>query len=236
MIVPDLIGQGDSEKLPPELGPERYSFATAYQFLDRMLSALGVDRNVTLVLHDWGSGLGFHWACEHPDAISGIAYMEAIVTTITWDDWPEAAKGIFQGFRSDSGEELVLQRNMFIEAVLPSSIIRQLSDEEMAEYRRPFSTPDERQPTLNWPRQIPINGEPADVHTIVERYSQFMAKSDFPKLFINAEPGSILVGRQRELCRSWPNQQEVTVKGLHFIQEDSPQEIGQAIAQWLQMR
>ena len=125
---------------------------------------------------------------------------------------------------------------MFIEAVLPSSIIRQLSDEEMAEYRRPFSTPDERQPTLNWPRQIPINGEPADVHTIVERYSQFMAKSDFPKLFINAEPGSILVGRQRELCRSWPNQQEVTVKGLHFIQEDSPQEIGQAIAQWLQMR
>ena len=236
VIVPDLIGQGDSEKLPPELGPERYSFATAYQFLDRMLSALGVDRNVTLVLHDWGSGLGFHWACEHPDAISGIVYMEAIVTTITWDDWPEAAKGIFQGFRSDSGEELVLQRNMFIEAVLPSSIIRQLSDEEMAEYRRPFSTPDERQPTLNWPRQIPINGEPADVHTIVERYSQFMAKSDFPKLFINAEPGSILVGRQRELCRSWPNQQEVTVKGLHFIQEDSPQEIGQAIAQWLQMR
>ena len=151
---------------------------------------------------------------------------------MSWDDWPESARGIFQGFRSPKGEDLVLERNMFVEAVLPSSIIRELADDEMNAYRAPFDTPDNRQPTLNWPRQIPIEGEPAHMVELVEAYGAFMASSDIPKLFINADPGSILVGRQREFCRSWPNQLEVTVKGLHFLQEDSPQEIGQAIAIW----
>ena len=234
VIVPDLIGQGDSEKLPVADGAERYSFAVAYDYLAGLLDALGLDANVTLVVHDWGSGLGFHWARKHPGAVKGIAYMEAIVRPVTWEEWPEAARGIFQGFRSDKGEELVLQRNMFVEAVLPSAVLRKLTEEEMEHYRAPFKTPDDRQPTLNWPRHIPIEGEPAHMVDLVDDYARWMAKSEFPKLFINADPGSILTGAQREFCRTWPNQTEVTVAGAHFVQEDSPGEIGQAVAQWLQ--
>ncbi len=232
VIAPDLIGQGDSEKLPAGNGADRYSFEVAFEYLDGLLREIGANNNVTLVIHDWGSGLGFHWARLNPESVKGIAYMEAIVMPMSWDDWPESARGIFQGFRSPKGEDLVLERNMFVEAVLPSSIIRELADDEMNAYRTPFDTPDNRQPTLNWPRQIPIEGKPAHMVELVEAYGAFMASSDIPKLFINADPGSILVGRQREFCRSWPNQLEVTVKGLHFLQEDSPQEIGQAIATW----
>ena len=232
VIAPDLIGQGDSEKLPASEGADRYSFEVAYEYLDGLLQEIGANQNVTLVIHDWGSGLGFHWARLNPNSVKGIAYMEAIVMPLTWDDWPESARGIFQGFRSPKGEDLVLERNMFVEAVLPSSVIRDLSEEEMAAYRAPFDTPDNRQPTLNWPRQIPIEGEPAHMVELVEAYGTFMAGSDIPKLFVNADPGSILVGKQRDFCRSWPNQVEVTVKGLHFLQEDSPEEIGQAVATW----
>lgn len=233
VIAPDLIGQGDSEKLPASDGAQRYSFEVVYEYLSGLLQALGIDSRVTLVLHDWGSGLGFHWAKNHPAAVRGIAYMEAIVAPLTWEDWPEGARGIFQGFRSDKGEDLVLNRNTFVEAVLPSSVLRGLGEEEMAHYRAPFATPDDRQPTLNWPRQIPINGEPAHMVKLVEDYGRFLAGSDIPKLFINGDPGSILVGRPREFCRSWPNQSEVTVKGLHFLQEDSPVEIGKAVASWM---
>ena len=232
VIAPDLIGQGDSEKLPTSEGTDRYSFEVAFEYLDGLLREISADLNVTLVIHDWGSGLGFHWARLNPESVKGIAYMEAIVMPLSWDDWPESARGIFQGFRSPKGEDLVLERNMFVEAVLPSSVIRDLTDQEMNAYRAPFDTPDNRQPTLNWPRQIPIEGEPAYMVDLVEAYGAFMAGSDIPKLFINADPGSILVGKQREFCRRWPNQLEVTVKGLHFLQEDSPQEIGQAIATW----
>jgi len=232
VIVPDLIGQGDSDKLPASEGPDRYSFDVAFEYLDGLLRTIGADHNVTLVIHDWGSGLGFHWARLNPERVKGIAYMEAIVMPITWEDWPEGARGIFQGFRSAKGEDLVLQRNMFVEAVLPSSILRDLTEEEMNAYRAPFDTPEHRQPTLNWPRQIPIEGEPAHMVALVEAYGAFMAASPIPKLFINADPGSILVGKQREFCRSWPNQTEVTVKGLHFVQEDSPKEISRAVAAW----
>ena len=235
IIVPDLIGQGDSDKLPVSDGPDRYSFEVAYEYLDALLHAIGANTRVTLVLHDWGSGLGFYWAQQHAAAIRAIAYMEAIVCPVTWDDWPEAAKGIFKGFRSSKGEDLIINRNMFIEGVLPSSVMRKLTDEEMNEYRVPFTEPEDRQVTLNWPRQIPIEGEPAHMVERVHSYGQWMASSEnqIPKLFINADPGSILVGRQREFCRAWHNQTEVTVKGLHFIQEDSPVEIGNAVASWL---
>jgi len=232
VIAPDLIGQGDSEKLPESEGPERYSFQVAFDYLDGLLKHIAADQNVTLVLHDWGSGLGFHWASQNPQAVKGIAYMEAIVAPLSWQDWPESARGIFQGFRSEKGEDLVLTRNLFVEGVLPSSILRDLSEEEMAHYRAPFDTPANRQPTLNWPRQIPIDGEPPHMVSLVEAYGAFMAESPIPKLFINAEPGSILVGAQRDFCRRWPNQTEVTVEGLHFIQEDSPEAIGRAIADW----
>jgi haloalkane dehalogenase len=233
VIVPDLIGQGDSEKLPASDGPGRYTLEVVYSYIDGLLETIGANKNVTLVIHDWGSALGFLWAMRHADDVKGVAYMEGIVKPVSWDDWPEGAVGIFKGFRSDKGEDLILNRNMFIEAVLPTSVIRELSQAEMDAYRAPHLEPDDRQPLLNWPRQIPIEGEPEDVVALVNEYAAFMASSELPKLFINADPGSILVGPQREFCRSWPNQKEVTVKGLHFIQEDSPVEIGQAVADWL---
>ena len=234
VIAPDLIGHGESDKLPASLGAGRYTLERTYDLLAAQLAALSVDRRVTLVLHDWGSALGFHWARLHPQQVRGIAYMEAIVMPLpSWDHWPEKARGIFQGFRSAKGEDLVLKRNLFIEGVLPSSILRKLSDEEMAAYRAPFAREEDRQPTLNWPRQIPIAGEPQNVVALVQLYAQWLSTSSVPKLFVNADPGSILVGAQREFCRTWPNQQEVTVPGLHFIQEDSGAAIGQAVAAWL---
>ena len=187
------------------------------------------------MIHDWGSALGFHWAQKHPDAVRGIAYMEAVVMPLpTWDDWPEKARGIFQGFRSPKGEDLILNRNLFIEAVLPSSIMRPLTEEEMATYRAPFADAPDRQVMLNWPREIPIAGEPPHMVALVQSYADWLAQSTIPKLFINADPGSILVGAQRDFCRTWPNQTEVTVKGLHFVQEDSGADIGRAVALWLQ--
>jgi len=234
VIAPDLIGQGDSDKLPASDGPDRYSFQVAYNYLAGLLDELDANQNVTLVIHDWGSALGFYWAQQHGAAVKGIAYMEGIVCPLGWEDWPESARGIFKGFRSDKGEDLILQRNMFVEAVLPSSVIRKLGEEEMEHYRRAFSTPDDRQPTLNWPRQIPIDGEPEHMVKLVDSYGQWMLENtSLPKLFINATPGSILTGKAREFCRTWPNQREVTVAGTHFIQEDSPDEIGSAVAEWL---
>ena len=231
-IAIDLIGMGDSDKLD-DSGPDRYTLGEQQTYFDAALQALGITDRVTLVLHDWGTALGFDWARRHPDAVLGIAHMEGIVMPVTWDDWPEAARGIFQGFRSDTGEEMILEKNLFVERVLPGSVIRKMSDEEMAVYRRPFAEPGEgRRPTLTWPRQIPVDGEPAASVEIVQAYASWLSGSDVPKLFINAEPGAILIGRQREFCRSWPNQQEVTVAGIHFIQEDSPHEIGEAIAGW----
>jgi haloalkane dehalogenase len=231
-LAPDLIGMGDSEKLP-DSGPGRYRFVEHRTYLDGFFDAVGIRDDVTLVVHDWGSALGFDWARRHPGAVRGIAYMEAIVTPVDWADWPEAARGIFQGFRSPAGEEMILEKNLFVEAVLPASILRTLCAEEMEIYRRPFREAGEaRRPTLTWPREIPIEGEPADVHRIVSDYGAWLAESAIPKLFVNADPGAILIGRQRELCRTWPNQTEVTVSGSHFVQEDSPDEIGSAIARW----
>ena len=231
-IAIDLIGMGDSEKLDDE-GENTYAYHVHKKYFDACLQALNVSNNVTLVIHDWGSALGFNWAQENPDKLKGICYMEGIVTPLTWDDWNPDGQGIFQGFRSDAGEDLILKKNLFIEAVLPASIIRKLSDEEMNEYRRPFIEEIARRPTLDWPRHIPINDEPPEMVSIVSSYEQWMSENDIPKLFINAEPGTILVGRQRECCRKWKNQQEITVKGSHFIQEDSPHEIGEAINTWM---
>ncbi|MBX3507318.1 MAG: haloalkane dehalogenase [Parvibaculum sp.] len=231
-IAPDLIGMGDSEKLEPS-GPERYTFREHRRFLDAFLETLGITRNVTLVIHDWGSALGFDWANRHRGAVEGIAYMEGIVRPLEWDEWNQDARRIFEGFRSEAGEEMILKRNLFIEAVLPGSILRKLTEEEMAVYRRPFAEEGEsRRPTLSWPRQIPLGGEPADVVEIAADYARWMSQNGLPKLFINADPGAILTGAQREFCRGWKNQTEVTVRGSHFLQEDSPHEIGEAIAAW----
>ena len=232
-IAVDLIGMGDSDKLD-EPGPDSYRYVEHRDFLFKAWEQLGIDDNVTLVIHDWGSALGFDWASQNPDILRGVCYMEGIPCPVTWDDWPEIITPIFRGFRSEAGESMVLEKNVFVEKVLPGSVLRGLTDEEMAVYRRPFENPGEdRRPTLTWPRQIPLDGEPADVAEIAERYAAWLAESDVPKLFINAEPGAILVGKQREFCRSLKNQTEITVAGSHFIQEDSPDEIAAAIADWL---
>ncbi len=231
-IAPDLIGMGDSDKLPNS-GPDSYRFVEHRRYVDGLIDALDLGDNVTLVVHDWGSGLGFDWSFRNEDRVAGIAYMEAIVTTVTWKDWPESARRAFQGLRSDHGESMVLEKNFFVERILPSSILRELTDEEMAAYRKPFAEPGEgRRPTLTWPREIPIEGEPDDVHEIVESYSAWMGTNNIPKLFVNADPGSILTGRQRDMARSWRNQTQVKVSGVHFIQEDSADEIGLAIRVW----
>ena len=233
LIACDLIGMGDSEKLTNS-GPNSYSYFEQRDFLFEVLEKLNIGKNVIFVIHDWGSALGFDWSYQNQERVQGIAYMEAIVRPVSWDEWPENATRVFQGFRSDAGESMVLEKNIFIERVLPSSIMRELTDTEMNEYRRPFSkSGEDRRPTLSWPRQIPIQGEPREVVEVVQNYSEWLSSSDFPKLFVNADPGSILIGNQREFCRSWPNQKEVTVQGLHFMQEDSSEEIGKAISSFV---
>lgn len=232
-LAPDLIGMGDSDKLD-DSGPDRYTFAEHARYLDALLEALGVKENVVFVIHDWGSALGFHWANRHRSAVKGICYMEAIVRPISWAEFPADATGIFQGFRSPAGEAMALENNIFVERVLPGSVLRGLTDEEMAVYRRPYLEPGEsRRPTVTWPRQIPIDGEPEDVVAVAQAYSDWLSGDEVPKLFINAEPGALVRGATREFCRAWPNQTEVTVKGSHFIQEDSPAEIAAALADWL---
>lgn len=230
-IAPDLIGMGDSSPLAESAD---YNFATHAEFLDGFMSALELDSNVTLIVHDWGSALGFDWAYRHPTAVQAIAYMEAIVRPLSWDEWPTASQDLFKALRSPAGESLILEKNIFVERILPASIERQLDAQEMAEYRRPFAATNEsRRPTLAWPRDLPIDGEPADVCARVQRYADWMSSNELPKLFINAEPGAILVGEQREFCRRWPNQTEVTVAGIHFIQEDSANAIAATVKDWL---
>jgi haloalkane dehalogenase len=231
-VAPDLIGMGDSDKVEHPC-PDTYRFATHSEFLWGFIETVIGDRRLVLVGHDWGSALGFDWANHHRERVRGIVYMEAIVRPLSWAEWPEASRRMFQGFRSAAGEEMILDKNMFVERVLPASILRKLELAEMAEYRRPFAhSQEDRWPTLAWPREIPIDGEPLAVVERVAAYAHWMAENGIPKLFLNAEPGAILVGPQREFCRRWLNQTEVTERGNHFLQEDSGREIGNAIAHW----
>jgi haloalkane dehalogenase len=233
LVACDLIGMGGSDKLRPS-GPDRYHYAEQRDYLFALWDALDLGDNVTLVLHDWGSALGFDWASRHRDRVRGIAFMEAIVTPLSWEGFPADVRDLFQGFRSPGGERMVLEHNVFVEGVLPAQIQRTLSEDEMKHYRQPFVNPGEdRRPTLSWPRDVPIDGEPADVVSVVERYRDWLAESDVPKLFINAEPGAIVRGHIRELIRTWPNLTETTVTGSHFVQEDSPDEIGAAVADFV---
>ena len=232
-IAPDLIGMGDSEKLDGS-NADSYTFVEHRNYLDELLYKLEVTDKVVLVIHDWGSALGFDWANRHQEAMQGIAYMEAIVKPLEWSEWPESATGIFRGLRSEAGEDMILEKNLFVETILPGSIIRDLSEEEMAVYRAPFiNAGEDRRPTLTWPRQIPLGGEPADVVQIVADYAEWLSGSDLPKLLVSAEPGAILTGPALEFVRTWPNQKEVKVTGNHFLQEDSPDEIGAAVAEFV---
>jgi len=231
-IAIDNIGQGDSDKLDNS-GPDSYRLAEHQGYTNAALEALDLGDHVTIMVHDWGSQIGFTWAREHADRMKGIASMQALVGDFHWEHWPPTVQAMFKRFRSDEGEQLVLQDNHFVEHVLPAMVIRDLTDEEMDEYRRPYRNPGEdRRPTLTWPREIPIEGEPADVLALMQENDAFLRASPLPKLFINTEPGAVLVGEHRDIVRRWPNQTEVTVAGLHYCQEDSPHEIGQALADW----
>jgi haloalkane dehalogenase len=233
IIAPDLIGMGDSQKLP-ESGTGSYTFVEHRRYLDALLEALGVRERVILVGHDWGAALAFDWACRHPEAVRGIAYMEAVMGTSSWSEMPEIARSRFQALRSPQGEQLVLEQNSFIEFNLPKTILRSLTDEEMNQYRRPFAEAGEaRRPNLAWARQLPIEGEPADVSEIVIASGQWLSQSRIPKLLIQAVPGT-QDPHKVAFNRTWPAQTEVSVRGHHTPQEDSPDEIGQAIASWLQ--
>ncbi len=233
-IAPDLIGMGDSDKLA-DSGPGSYRYVDHRTYLDELLRVLEVTEDTTLIGHDWGSVLAFDWAVRNPESVLGVVYMEAIVTPLTWEDWPAPARPIFKAMRSAAGEKIVLEKNVFIDRILPASILRDLTPDEQDEYRRPFLQPGEdRRSMLTWPREIPIDGQPSDVHDVVAGCEAELSTWDIPKLFVNADPGSILVGRAREVCRSWPNQTEVTVPGLHFVQEDSAGLIGEALVDWYQ--
>jgi haloalkane dehalogenase len=233
-VAPDLIGMGDSNKLT-DSGRDSYRFVEHRRYLDALLEVLDVRERVTLVVHDWGSALGFDWANRHREAVKGIVFMEAIVAPLGRDDWGKTMGQAVEALRSDAGEAMVLQNNYFIEKILPNAILRTLSAEEMAQYRRPFAEPGEgRRPTLTWPRQVPIDGKPADVHAIVTEYADWLGKSHVPKLFLKADPGAILANNTLvNLVREWPALTEKTVAGIHFVQEDSPDEIGRAIAAWM---
>jgi haloalkane dehalogenase len=231
-LAPDLIGMGESAKLP-DPGPGTYGLETQLRYLDGLLEEVQLQAPVTLVLHDWGSALGFDWARRHPDQVRGIAFMEAIVNPLTWADWPEVSRRIFRGMRGADGEEMVLDKNVFVERILPASVARGLTEQEMARYRAPFGSREDRWPTLEWPRQLPIENVPPRAHDIVARYGQWLRETDVPKLFLNADPGSVLVGRMRKLVRKWPALTEVTVPAGHFVPEDAPHEVGRALADWI---
>jgi haloalkane dehalogenase len=235
-LAPDLLGMGDSDKLP-DSGPASYTFVEHRGYLDGWFDAVGVREHVTLVGHDWGAALAFDWARRHPDAVAGIAYMEAPVAPARSADLPPQAAQLFRALRSPAGEQMILEQNMFIETILPAGVLSPLSDQAMTEYRRPYTIPGEsRRATLTWPRQIPIDDDPADVAQIMCGYADWLADSNIPKLFVNADPGQVLTGAAREFCRTWPSQTEVTVSGRHFIQEDAGADIGRAIAGWLRSR
>jgi haloalkane dehalogenase len=232
LIAPDMIGMGDSEKLP-DPDALTYGYATHRDYLWAFLDAVVGTEPIILVVHDWGSALGFEWAMRHPDQVVGIAYMEAVTRPFAdWTELPPPAANLLRQYRTAAGEEMVLIQNAFVEQLLPGMVMRKLSDEEMNEYRRPYGAPADRWPTLAWPREIPVGGEPADVATITNAYAKWLSTSDIPKLFINAEPGAILSGALRDFCRTWPNQTEITVQGIHFTQDDSGPEIGRAVADW----
>ena len=234
IVIPDLIGMGDSDKLEGVDNPG-YKYHGQYSYLTALMDELDLGDNIHLIIHDWGSAMGFQFARENQDRIKTITYMEAIVMPLTWDQWPDPATKIFGLFRSEAGEELVLEKNFFVERILLADSSTGYTEEEKSEYIRPFINPGEdRRPTLTWPRQIPLDGEPSEVVDEVRLNAEFHKESDIPKLFINADPGSILIGDQREFARSWKNQTEITVSGNHFIQEDSSEEIGAALRNFVE--
>lgn len=233
LIAGDLIGMGGSEKLNPS-GPDRYHYAEHRDYLFALWDALSIGDRVILVLDDWGATLGLDWANRHRNRVQGIVHMEAMAIPLIWSDLPDQAQTLFRALRSQPGEQMVLEDNLFIEKILPGAVLRQLTEAEMSHYRQPFrNAGEDRRPTLSWPRNLPIDGEPAEVVETMVRFGKWLGESDVPKLLINGEPGTIVRGRIRDIIRSWRNQTEITVHGRKLLQEDSPHEIGAAIADFV---
>lgn len=231
-IAVDNIGQGDSDKLDRS-GPGSYRLAEHQRYIDGFMKAMDLGGNVTLMMHDWGVQLGLTWGNRNRERIKGIAYMQGLMGNLSWDFWTPEVSAMMHRFRSEKGEELVLQQNYFVEKVLPAMVIREVPQAVWAEYRRPYLNPGEdRRPTLSWPREIPIEGEPADVLAVIEENNAWLAESPIPKLYIHCQPATVVKGHVLEMVRTFPNQTEVTVRGLHYVQEDSPHQIGAALAAW----
>jgi haloalkane dehalogenase len=196
VLAPDLVGFGASSKSPGHA----YKFTDHVRYLDAWFDGLNLTRDVTLVLHDWGSALGFHRATRFPSQVRAIVHMEAIAMVRNWADFGPAAD-IFRALRAEKGEQMVLDDNYFVEQRLPAGVLRTLSAEEMASYRAPFKTREDRLPTLALPREIPVDGKPADVSAIVDAYGAWLAQSEIPKLLILAEGGVWLRHRENGSCR-----------------------------------
>lgn len=230
-LAPDLIGMGESGTMPS--GTYRYQEQADY--LDAWLEGVGATDDVIFVLHDWGGALGYNRAARFPEQIAGIAYMETMVRPRRWTDLPEGRDKIFQAFRTAEGERMVTEDNFLVEKMLfEMGIVRELSEAEKEIYRAPYREKGRRFITLQWPREIPFDGDPADNAEIVQRYSDFLAQSEFPKLFVNTTQGHALTGPPRKFCRTWLNQSEVTIDARHFLQEDRPHELGRHLRAFVQ--
>ena len=235
-VAPDLIGMGESDKLPSS-DDEAYRYAVHRDHLDALLDALDLGAGVVMVGQDWGSVLAFDWARRHAGRVAGIVHFEAIVTPFSWEEFPEnpedadSTRRWFERLRSPEGERMILEENMFVETRIPTRTLRDGTEAEMDAYRRPFAEPGEgRRPTLTWARNLPISGEPADVVATVEANAAWLRETPVPKVFIRGRPGGIVQGPRIDFCRGLPNTREIVVPGIHYIQEDSPGEIGDAVA------
>ncbi len=229
VIAPDLIGMGESDK--PDID---YRYHDQYKYLLGFIDALELT-NITLVLHDWGSGLGFNFAAQNPDRIKAIAFMEALVQPRTWEDFPPDFRRAFKLMRAPGiGWLMISVANGFIKQMLPQAIVRELSETEKAVYAGPFPTIGSRKPLLQFPRDVPIDGQPADVHSIISNYSQWLQQTEIPKLFFYASPGAIIDAEVADWVKqSFPNLTSYDMgAGIHFVQEDNPHFIGEKLAEW----
>lgn len=231
IIAPDFVAHGWSSTSPRNA----YHFKDNIAYFDTFFEALDLTENVILVVHDWGAAVGFNRAARFPEQIQGIAYMEAMVWPRKWTDIPPERVDAFKWFRTAEGEKAALEKNVFVEQMLfERGIVRDLSDVEKEVYRRPTTRAGGTNlPSIIMPNDIPFDGEPADNHKIIEFYAEWLAKSDVPKLFVNADQGHGLVGAAREHARTFKNQTEVTLHGRHYLQEDVPDGIGAALSEFV---
>jgi haloalkane dehalogenase len=229
-IAPDLIGMGKSDK--PDLD---YRLVDHFKYVEGFIEKLGL-KNITFVIHDWGSALGFHYASRNQGNVKGLAFMEGILLPApAWDTFPADFRQIFQAFRApEVGWDLIVNQNVFVEQILPGGIARQLTEEEHNRYREPYTEPASRKPLWRWPNEIPIAGEPPDVVQIVGAYNAWLQQTELPKLLFYADPGALMPPPVVDWAKqSLSNLETVDLgRGIHFLQEDNPHRIGEELSRW----